>query len=126
MQEGISGNSMAFLAVEKTFWGCRWLIGAVSLRPTGAIIVPSAILRPMHILRAQYSVLIAAQYIDGFYALGAGFCAKLSEFAPCSVGLQSIVGEFMEFPPFTVGFLRSGLLLGLLNDKYTFKDSHLS
>ncbi len=81
----------------------------------------------MRILRSQcYYVLIAALHIHGFYALGAGFCAKLSEFAPCTVGLWSIVGEFMELAPFTVGFLLFGSLLGLLNDKYTFKDSHMS
>ncbi len=51
-----------------------------------------------------------AWHIYGFYALGAGFGADLPEFAPCTVGLWSIVGEFMEFAPFTVGFL--GLLLG--------------
>ncbi len=78
----------------------------------------------MRILRAQCSVLIAALHNYGFYALGAGFCTKLLEFAPCTVGLQFIVGEFMEFAPFTVSFLLLGSLVGLLDDKYTFEDSH--
>ncbi len=50
--------------------------------------------------------------------------ADLPEFAPCTVGLWFIVGELMEFAPFIVSFLLFGSLVGSLDDKYTFEDSH--